>query len=405
MRRERKYLLIPVLGFLACAAGRAMPQEAAAPARFANGGNVAQVPATFIDQRVFLPVQVNGGQPSFFELDTTAKLSSIDPGRASDLGLKAEAATSADAASGQVIRNAVLALPGVEIPLPSLSISPSPDFARVVGRNYDGTLGADFLSRVIVQIDYGQLSVQVYDPASFHYQGRGVRIPFTLSGVTPVIRAKFSEQSGKSGEGDFLVNTALDASVVFSNRFADAHKLFSGHMTSITESDPELDGGDTVSLARLDTFQIGSDSVFGTLATFSRTDQSAGGDPKIAGTIGGGMLRRYIVIIDYAHQQMIFEPGVQFHTEDEEDKSGMALIAQGPGLKQFVVTQVQPDTPAAKAGIQKGDIVDGVDNEAAADMTLESVRKLFREPVRNYDVLMERNGNTYEVTLQMRRRI
>jgi len=405
MRREGKFLLIPLLGFLACAAGRALPQQAAAPARFANGGNVARVPATFIDQRVFFPVQVNGGQPSLFELDTTAKLSSIDPGRASDLGLKPEAATSVDGASGQVIRNAVLGLPSVEIPLSSLSVNGSPDFSRVVGRSYEGTLGADFLSRVIVQIDYGQMSVFVFDPASFHYEGRGVRIPFTLSGTTPVIRAKFSEQSGKSGEGDFLVNAALDASVVFSNHFADAHKLFSGHMTSITESDPELDGGETVSLARLDTFQIGSDSVFGTLATFSRTDQSAGGDPKIAGTIGGGMLRRFIVTIDYPHQQLILEPGSQFRTGDEEDKSGMALIAEGPGLKRFVVTQVQPDTPAAKAGIQKGDVVDGVDNEAAADMTLDSVRKLFREPVRNYDVLMERNGNTYEVTLQMRRRI
>jgi hypothetical protein len=405
MHHERKYLLIPVLGFLACVAGRAMPQEAAAPARFANGGNVAQVPATFIDQRVFFPVQVNGGQPSLFELNTTAKVSSIDPGRASDLDLKAEAGTSPNGASGQVIRNAVLGLPSVEITLPSLSVNGSPDFARVVGRSYEGTLGADFLSRVIVQIDYGQLSVQVYDPASFHYQGRGVRIPMILSGTTPVIRAKFSEQSGKSGEGDFLMNTALDASVIFSNHFADAHKLFSGHMNSITESDPEVDGGDTISLARLDTFQIGSDTALGSLATFSRTDQSAGGDPKIAGTIGGGMLRRFIVIIDYPHQQLIFEPGSQFRTDDEEDKSGMALIAEGPGLKRFVVTQVQPDTPAAKAGIQKGDVVDGVDNEAAADMSLDSVRKLFREPVRNYDVLMERNGNTYEVTLQMRRRI
>ncbi|HKS80147.1 MAG TPA: PDZ domain-containing protein [Candidatus Acidoferrales bacterium] len=405
MLREGKFVVIPALALLVCAAGRAMPQEAASPAHFANGGNAAQVPATFIDQRVFFPVRVNGGQPSLFELDTTAKASSLDPGRASNFGLKTEAETGAAGASGQIIRNATLGLPSVEIPLPSLSVNDSPDFARVVGQNFEGTLGADFLTRVIVQIDYAQQSVQVYDPASFHYQGKGVRIPFTLFGATPVIRAKFIEQSGKSGEGEFLVNTALNASVVFSNRFADAHKLFSGHMNSVTASDPEVDGGETVSLARLDTFQIGSDSVIGSVATFSRTDQSAGGDPKIAGTIGGGILRRFVVIFDYSHQQLILEPGAQFHNDDEEDKSGMALIAEGPGLKRFVVTQVQPDTPAAKAGIQKGDVVDGVDNEAAADMTLESVRTLFRQPVRTYDVLMERNGTTYEVNLQMRRRI
>ena len=42
-----------------------VPQPAAS-ARFAFGGNVAQVPAEFIGNLVFLPVRVNQGQPSLF---------------------------------------------------------------------------------------------------------------------------------------------------------------------------------------------------------------------------------------------------------------------------------------------------------------------------------------------------
>jgi hypothetical protein len=403
MHRKATLTILFSAIFLAISSGLLYSQQTGAPARFADGVSMADVAATFTDQRISVPVKVNGGQPSLFELDTTARNSAIDPARAKDLGLQADAA--AGGAAGPMVRDAVLGLPGVEIPLGSLAVSAQPDFSSVVGRNYEGTLGADFLSRVILEVDYGEQTARVYNPASYHYSGHGVSVPFTLSGAAPVIHAKFSELSGKSGDGDFLVSTALDTSVVFAAHFADAHKLFSSRMTSVSASDPEVDGGAAVSLARLDTFQIGSNTVMGTIAMFSRADQAGGGDPKLAGTIGGGMLRRFKVIFDYPHQQMIFEPGQQFRTDDEEDKSGMAIIANGPGLKRFEVTAVQPDTPAAKAGVQKGDVVAGIDNEAAADMTLDSVRKLFREPVRRYDVLMQRGDNTYDAMLQMHRRL
>jgi len=387
-------------------ASPAAAQQAASGAKFAFGGNAAQVPATFIGQRVFLPVQVNGGQPSLFELDTTARFSSIDPGRAGDLALTTETSTTtADAATGSIVRNPVLGLEGVEVSLPFLQVRSSENFAAIVGHEYEGTLGADFFSRMIVEVDYGQQSVRLYDPGTFHYDGEGTAVPFTLNGITPVIRAKFGEMSGKSGEAEFLVNTALDAPVVFANGYAEAHKLYSSHMNSVPAAYSELDGGEMVALAHLEGFQIGHFDAFSALAVFSRSDQTSAGDAKIAGMIGGGMLRRYDVIFDYAHQQLIFQPGSQFTSDDREDMSGMVLIAKGPGLKQFVVEQVIPGTPAAKANIQKGDIVAGVDDEAAADMTLESVRKLFRNPVGQYIVLMERNGKTFEVKLQMHRRI
>jgi hypothetical protein len=409
-RTTTRSILFSAVFLVSCSA-LLCSQQTGAPARFGNGVSAADVAASFTDQRIFIPVKVNGGQPSLFELDTTARNSAIDPGRAKELGLQIEApaamasAGTSLAAPASTVRDAVLGLPGVEVPLGSLAVSAQPDFSSVVGRNYEGTLGADFLSRVILEIDYGQQTARVYDPAAYHYSGHGVSVPFTLSGAAPAIHAKFSELSGKSGDGDFLVNTALDTSVVFANRFADAHKLFSSHVTSVQASDPEVDGGAAVSLARLDSFQVGSNTVMGTIAMFSRADQAAGGDPRLAGTIGGGMLRRFKVIFDYPHQQMIFEPGQQFRTDDEEDKSGMAIVANGPGLKRFEVTAVQPDTPAAKAGVQKGDVVAGIDNEAAADMTLDSVRKLFREPVRRYDVLMQRGDNTYDAMLQMHRRL
>src|ERR1039457_2582639 len=57
-------------------ANAAPTQQPVGDARFEFGGNAAEIPATFIGNLVFLPVHVNQGQPSLFELDSSAAVSS-----------------------------------------------------------------------------------------------------------------------------------------------------------------------------------------------------------------------------------------------------------------------------------------------------------------------------------------
>jgi hypothetical protein len=378
-------------------------QQAASVAHFAAGGNAAEIPAKFLDNLVFLPVTVNNGKPSLFEIDSTAQVSSMDPGRAAEVSLSAE--SPASATGGAAVRNAVIGLPGVELPLASIALFAPKDFGAIVGRPYEGTLGADFLNQVVVEIDYGRETVRLYDPSSYHSASKATILPLTFAEGMPLIRAKFVEPKGKSLEGDFIINTALDTSVVFSNRYADAHKLYSSRMPTTSASDPELDNGASVALTRLRSFQIGTYEAEDVLAAFPQTYPVPGGGAQIAGAIGGGMLRRYIVVFDFPHQQVIFTPSSRFRLFDQEDKSGLTLVAKGADLKRFEVEQVQPGSPGAEAGIQKGDVIAGIDDEPAADMTLASVRELFRQITHKYRVLVERNDKTIEVSLQLRHRI
>jgi C-terminal processing protease CtpA/Prc len=85
--------------------------------------------------------------------------------------------------------------------------------------------------------------------------------------------------------------------------------------------------------------------------------------------------------------------------------SGLSIVAKGPNLKTFEVVAVEPGTPAAKAGIEPGDVIAGIGNEAAADLTLFAVRDLFRQVGYQYKVLIDRKGQTITVSMQMRRRI
>jgi len=365
-------------------------QEKSAPIRFAFGGNVSEIPAEFLDYLVFLPVGIDDSQPSLFELDSTASASSMDPTRAAELGL------------GD-LDNPVLLLPGVEFRLSKLPTSAREHFGAQIGRAYQGTLGNDFLGSVVAEIDYGRQTVRLYDPGSYKYSGAGTSIPLTFSRGMPLIHAKIDLPGQKAREGEFAIGTALDAAILVSEQFAETHHLFSAHMKTIQSSDPQINNGENIALGRAKGFQIGPYQVESAIVAFSPGGQAGGADKNFAGTIGAGLLRRFTVIFDYAHKQVIFAPNTYFAEYEEEDKSGLTIIAKGPRLKTFEVLAVQASTPAAEAGIQKGDIIAGIDDEPAADLTLTSVRSLFRQIGHRYKLLIERNGQTLQISMQMRR--
>jgi PDZ domain len=376
--------------------------QSAAPFQFALGGNAAEIPAQFVGNRIFLPVRINDGKASLFELDSSASASTIDSARAAALGLDIQSPSGAQPGSPKFVRNCVMSLPGVDVPMSSLATVTRDEFGSQVGKAYEGTLGGDFFARFVIQIDYGRRTVRVYDPSSYRYSGPGASFPLTFSGDMPVVRAKFSTASKKDIEADFVVNTALDAPVVILDRYAETHRLFSSREKMVSSLDPELGLRNKIALGRAKEFRIGRYKAQEAIIEFTQVSPFSG-DAGVAGEIGGGMLRRFTVIFDYPHRKIILEPNSSFQDDDQEDKSGISVIAKGPGLKTFQIVQVQPGTPAAEAGIQQGDVIAGIDDEAAADLSLADIRDLFRQVGHIYKVLIDRDGKTMPITLQMRR--
>ncbi|MGA7625558.1 MAG: hypothetical protein WCA91_18455 [Candidatus Acidiferrales bacterium] len=99
------------------------------PARFAFGGNAAQIPAAFVGNLIFMPVRVSASKTLLFELDSAAVTSSIDPERASELGLKLESDGAGAGSAGQTVKNVDLSLPGLDIPMASLPAISRQNFA------------------------------------------------------------------------------------------------------------------------------------------------------------------------------------------------------------------------------------------------------------------------------------
>lgn len=362
-------------------------QQATPTAKFENGGNATEVAAAFIDHLVLVPVRVNQGEPSLFQLDTSARDSSIDPSRAAELGLGA-------------VKSPVLNLSGLDVSFSNLVETPRPDFAVRLGRAYQGALGNDFLNAVVADIDYARETMQLYDPGVYKYTRKGKSVRVTFVDGLPVVKAK-AVIDGRGVEGDFLVNTALDAPLLVFQKYADAHRISLNK--SISAASMPIAGAEQASLGRLQRFQIGPFTVQAALVVLSPENPPVARDAKLAGEIGAEMLRRFGVVFDYSRQQIFLAPDSEFNSEDFEDMSGLAITAGGPNLKRFEITDVRQFTPGADAGLRKGDIIEGINADAAADLSLAEIRNLFRQLGPPLELVVTRNGKTFKTNLQMHR--
>jgi hypothetical protein len=397
VRRGSMILFCLVTAALACTAqSKPQPATPATPpspyrARFAFNGNVAEVPATFTENVPLLPTTLNGSEPSLFVLDTAANDTSIDPKRAAELAIN----------TNQPI--ALVFTSAVMFPFSSLPELARDALGSEIGRQYEGTIGADVLSRAVLTIDYARQTVRIFDPTTYKYQGHASVLPLTFSNGMPVIRAKFSTPKGKQPEADFGVDTAMVAGIVMSKKFSDAHHIFPEKGKVGHAYDPQLTGGENVLLYRLRYFKIAGSAAENPIAELSSSTLANNGDSKLAGVIGAAFLQRFNIVLDYPHKQIVFDANTNFGSYDEEDKSGLALIAAGPGLKTLQIVHVLPNSPAARAGIQAGDIIAGIDDEPAADISLASGREMFRDVGHKYKLTIQRGDQTKEVTIQTER--
>jgi membrane-associated protease RseP (regulator of RpoE activity) len=198
------------------------------------------------------------------------------------------------------------------------------------------------------------------------------------------------------------VDTSLAASVMIAEQFAESRHLFAAHLKTIKASDPRIHNGENIVIGRPKEIQIGAHTIEGAIAAFSPSPAGPSGS-EIAGVIGGGILRRFTVVFDLAQQQLILSPNLRMHELEEEDKSGLSIVAKGPGLKQFEIAAVLQGTPAANAGLKTGDVIAGIDEDPAVDLTLVQVRELFRQQDHKYKLTVERGGQSLQISLQTRR--
>jgi hypothetical protein len=385
------------------------PAEAVAQVHFINGAHEAVIPVEVYAQHVFVPVRVNGSETASFFLDSGAGGSVVTRAWAEKIGLsfggELRAVGAAGATSMAIAKNVVLSLPGVDLPLASVTVLDASTGLPLLGRRWEGLVGYDVLSRLVVRIDYEHKELTLYDPAVFVASDHAAALPVTFLGNWPLVPVKILLPGRSPIETKCFVDSGAGG-LMLATPFTNSNHVFEAVTKKVSGSIYGAGGESKRFAGRITGIQLGPYLLRGPVAGFSAdTKEGALASPDLGAMIGGEILERFTVTFDYPHHRILLEPNSHFADPFHPNQSGFSLIAKGAGFHQFECDDVEPGSPADVAGLRKGDVLTAIDGKPASEFDLDKIDQLFQQTGRTLRLSIERNGEPLNVQLVLTERM
>jgi hypothetical protein len=368
----------------------------------------ATIPIDVYNNHVYIKVCV-GDQPLEFVLDTGASMNFFDLHTAERLGIKTgEGFTGTGAGAGSVagarLEGASVRIAGTSL---TQSVSGALDFSRLPprsGHRMDGMLGYEFIRRFVVAIDYVKQELRLYDARTFRYEGPATSIPLIFIENQPHVMAEVRLADGASIKGRMVLDVGSGGALALTKPFADENHLRDRIGPTIhRQTGAGIGGPITSDVGRVEALKVGAVEVARPVTSLAGA--SAGnfsGNDAWIGNIGGDILRRFTVFLDYANKRMILEPHAGTREPFEGDMSGFALL-MNDSLSRAWVDYVVPGSAASDAGLAVGDTLVSIDGKPATGAAIREVRKRFRRDGERIVLTVRRAGMTRTVTLVLRR--
>lgn len=375
--------------------------------RFSAGRSALKIPFEEDDGHIFLQVRINDSTPLWFGLDTGAVRSIIDTRRAQALGLKFDGSQQVGGAGGteeaSIIKGVSFKFPGAELSNQTVWAIPLENLSVANGREMAGIIGYELFSHFVVEVDYTNSVINLYEPQSYRYHGTGERIPLSVENGEIYMTARVAVPGREAFEGHFVIDTGSNNTLMLAKSFVEEHKILEAAGQTFQARGGGVGGEIQMAIGRVKSLQLGRFVINDPITAFIKTGEIA--EPGKAGNIGAKALRRFRVIFDYSRKQMILEPTARLAEPDVFDMSGVALMAEPPAFAIIKVVKIRPGSAGADSGLQANDIITAIDGQPASSLTLSKLRKMFRTENREYQLTVKRGEQTLQLKLKTKKLI
>lgn len=312
---NRSSSLFTIVALLLAGAAQAAAQSAADGAP-ADGrlieGFTAQAPSVTIPfepcaGHICIAVRLNGAGPFRFLLDTGSR-NVITRTVFDQLKLTKTASATIQGSGYATERGAVATVRETRLAGLTLReqafivIPPAAGAAAAREAALDGTLGAEWFQRCPILIDYAAHSLTLYDPARFHYTGRGKPAPLSFSGLTPQIDGQLDGIQGR-----FTIDTGSDLHLTLSTGFVASHDLLDKYSPAGVVHSIGMGGPSTLLTGQAGTLTLGGIAIARPRLEFPTLSLGAFAASDVAGNLGDGILRQMNWLFDYRQRTVYLE--------------------------------------------------------------------------------------------------
>jgi PDZ domain-containing protein len=366
---------------------------------FPKGKDSITIPFELLNNHIYLPVQLNQRAPKPFIFDT-GSFNVISKEEALTQGITSEGAFPAGGLGQNTIEFGYAKVDFLDVGGLILKNQLFGTFDLSDGIRFEdlptrGLVGYELAKQAVVVLDYDKDKITLIRPSAFRPPKRAESLPLKFRGHIPLIEAVLD---GVAGE--FQLDTGARPSLTLTRSFADAHGLVEKyHARREVVGGYGLGGQSRGLLARPGELDLGRLAVRAPVALISSSWRRNTAMSRIAGNIGGGLLKRFLVILDYPDGMLYLQPNPHFAEPDVFDRSGL-WIMRITDRSAFEIADVVSDSPASKAGLRVGEKILKVNQADAAAFTVATLRQqLEKEPGTNVDLEVQGEDGIRTVVL------
>ena len=345
------------------------------------GMTSATVPFDMDDGEIGLEVRLNGTPERVF-LDSGAAGIALAQSAATALGLKSKGYLEVRGYGGSADQHPVL-IQTLEVPgairltnVAAIAVALPEQLNAYFTRPLAGFIGYDLLSHFVVRIDYPHKKLTFTQADAFRPTAAdGDSLPLTLDSNLPTIQA----QVDTLPRSQFLIDTGdADAAVRLYGPYVTANGLDKKYPHGAIAVGGGIGGVSRGRRTRIGSFTVAGQTFRNLPADFS-LDAKGGASVVNAGSLGSGLLSRFIITFDYPHSRVFFAPVPATRSAFVTRTTGITLMETKDkrGHSHLAVADILPGAPALKAGLSAFDEVLAIDGKPAAQIGLDGVRRLL----------------------------
>ncbi|WP_116124406.1 PDZ domain-containing protein [Lewinella sp. IMCC34183] len=277
------------------------------------------------------------------------------------------------------------------------------NFERITGTNIHGILGADFLMRFVLEIDFRKQLLVLHDPTRYRHPRSLTKVPATFVRNRPYLLTGIGVLRDSTTDRRLLMDTGAGLSLLL-HSFVGAEQPDLPEQTIPTYIASGLGGTLNGSVGRSRTVEVGDRMLTGVVTYFHEVDTAGllwSNDRD--GLIGTQLLKRFRVVIDYPREAVYLRAeGRRWKQKFRFDRSGLSLLAGGDNLRMYSVSNVVPGSPAERAGVQVRDRLRAINGISTNLLSLEGIiRKLQGRVGKKIRLRVYREGRLYELTFRL----
>jgi hypothetical protein len=355
----------------------AMPKVELNDFSIAGGAMETTFPFQLVNNHIYADVKINGKGPYTFIFDTGG-LNLVTPPLAKELGLKVEGSMDARGGgsgtmSAGMTKVARVDLGNATITDQSFMSLPLDSMENTEGKKMPGMIGFETFRRFVTRVDYGNKTITLINPKDFNPKDAGTAVPIVFDGNDVEVEGSYEGIPGK-----FVIDTGARQTLMLNSPFVARNNL---HNASVKGGEAVtgwgVGGPTTAFVTHGGLLKIGKVDVKGPLVLLTTDKGGSNADDNLAGNIGGGILKRFVVTFDYEHTTMYLKPVPGPVADlDTFDRAGMWFNKDTEGYR---IVDVTANTPAAESGLAKDDVITAVDGKAATSIPLPDMRMRLRD--------------------------